>query len=152
MGKDNFIIPLKYKRRFARWSAKQCKAVLLAMFDYKETGAINIPDEYYDAFEAIRDDMDMIEEAYKRKCESNKENGAKGGAPVGNQNARKQPKTSETTQNNPKQANTSETTLKRREDNILKEKYIKRKNNPKLIRGIERNNDAYDEYGVNMKC
>lgn len=79
MGKDDFIIPLKYKRRFQRWSGKKCKAILLAMFDYKETGDVNIDEEYLDSFEAIRDDMDIIDEAYKRKCEINAINGAKGG-------------------------------------------------------------------------
>jgi len=79
MGKDDFIMPCKYKKRFERWSGKKCKAIILAMFEYQETNTVNIPDEYYDSFEAIRDDMDILKEAYKRKCEINAINGAKGG-------------------------------------------------------------------------
>ena len=79
MGKNDFIMPCKYKKRFERWSGKKCKAIILAMFEYQETNTVNIPDEYYDSFEAIRDDMDILKEAYKRKCEINAINGAKGG-------------------------------------------------------------------------
>lgn len=104
MGKEDFIMPLRYKSRFERWDSEKCKAILMAMFEYKETGeVINLPDAYLDAFDAIRSDMDIINAAYEEKCRINAENGAKGGAPIGNQNARKQPKqpkTTETTQNN----------------------------------------------------
>lgn len=81
MGKNNIFMPLKYKRRFERWDAEKVKAILLAIFEYKETGEIKLPGEYYDAFEAIKDDMDIIEEAYEERCRINAENGKKGGRP-----------------------------------------------------------------------
>ena len=82
MGKYNIFMPLKYKKRFERWDAEKVKAILLAMFEYKETGEVtNLPSEYYDAFESIMDDMDIIEEAYQHRCEINAENGKKGGRP-----------------------------------------------------------------------
>ena len=39
--------------------------------------------------------IDRADTAYQKRCETNRENGKKGGAPKGNQNARKQPKTTE---------------------------------------------------------
>lgn len=49
-------------------------------------------------------DVRKSRKAYDEKCEQNRENGKKGGAPKGNQNARKQPKTTERLIEQPKQA------------------------------------------------
>ena len=58
----------------------------------------------------IRNAIDRATDAYEAKCEQNRVNGQKGGAPVGNKNALKD-KTSETTERLKKQPKTSETTL-----------------------------------------
>ena len=79
MGKQDFIMPFKYRNRFERWDAEKCKAILMAMFDYAERGRINLPPTYMDSFEAIMDDMDIVKKAYEEKCRVNAENGAKGG-------------------------------------------------------------------------
>ena len=101
MGKNDFIMPLKYRSRFASWSSEKVKAILMAMFEYNETGVVpKLPPEYEDAFEAIRCDMDIVRVAYEERCRINSENGKKGGAPKGNQNARK---TTETTEREKKQ-------------------------------------------------
>ena len=82
MGKNNIFMPLKYESRFDRWEAEKVKAIIKAMFVYKRTGEVKtLPPEYMDAFDAIRDDMDVIEAAYEERCKINAENGKKGGRP-----------------------------------------------------------------------
>ena len=82
MGKNNIFMPLKYESRFDRWEAEKVKAIIKAMFVYKRTGEVKkLPPEYMDAFDAIRDDMDVIEAAYEERCRKNAENGKKGGRP-----------------------------------------------------------------------
>jgi hypothetical protein len=56
------------------------------------------------AFSQIEYLMEVNEEKRLKKIEANKKNGIKGGAPVGNLNAKKTTQTTQTTQNNPKQA------------------------------------------------
>ena len=55
-------------------------------------------------FRFVQSQIDRDIEKYDRICERNRKNGENGGAPVGNDNARK------TTQNNPKQPKTTQTT------------------------------------------
>ncbi len=57
------------------------------------------------AFAFIRQDLDRDATAYAEKCRINRENASKGGAPKGNENAKKQPKTTETTGRLKKQPN-----------------------------------------------
>ena len=49
--------------------------------------------EAKDVFDFIKLNIDRAEENYKKQCAINKINGLKGGAPKGNKNAEKQPKT-----------------------------------------------------------
>lgn len=79
--KDGFILQCKYKERFARWGAEKGYAILMAIFEYEETGSITLPDSYYDAFEPIKEDLDAKRKAYEERCRQNAENGAKGGRP-----------------------------------------------------------------------
>ena len=44
-------------------------------------------------FDFIKLNIDRAKENYKKQCAINKQNGSKGGAPKGNKNAKKQPKT-----------------------------------------------------------
>lgn len=53
------------------------------------------------AFKLIAAELERYEEKGKNYSETQSNNGKKGGAPLGNQNAKKQPKTTQTTQNNP---------------------------------------------------
>lgn len=79
MGRDTFIVRKSYKNRFQRWGAKKGYAILMAMFEYEETGEVNLPEEYLDAFDPIREDLAAYDEAYERRCRINAINGAKGG-------------------------------------------------------------------------
>ena len=79
--KDTFIIQQKYKSRFERWGAEKGYAILMAMFEYEETGEVHLPDEYYDAFEPIKEDLDAMRAKYEEVCERNRQNGQNGGRP-----------------------------------------------------------------------
>lgn len=78
-----------------------CEGIVRYAFGEAETGLKNM------AAMALRFVKPQIDRDYERYCEMverNRDNGSKGGAPIGNQNARKQPKT---TENNPKQPKTT---------------------------------------------
>ena len=82
--KDTFIMQKKYRKRFERWGAEKGYAILMAMFEYEETGEVNLPEEYYDAFEPIKEDMDAMREKWEEVCERNRQNGQNGGRPKKN--------------------------------------------------------------------
>ena len=111
--KNSFIVHLDYKDDLQLLSRDERGAIFDAMFSYAETGEVPTFDDraLAMAFAPIKRWMDKDAAAYEETCRKNRANGAKGGAPVGNQNAKKQPKTTQnnrtvekTTQNNPKQA------------------------------------------------
>lgn len=79
--KNSFILQQKYKSRFERWGAEKSYIILMAIFEYEETGECSLPDEYLDAFEPIKDDLDAAREKYDEICERNKRNGQNGGRP-----------------------------------------------------------------------
>ena len=70
-----------------------------------------------------------IDDQYKRR-EIQRRNGAKGGAPIGNNNARRKPETSE---NNPKQPETSENNLNKDKDKDKKELSNERKKKTRCV-------------------
>ena len=125
--KNSFILQQKYKSRFERWGAEKSYAILMAIFEYEETGEYSLPDEYLDAFEPIKDDLDAAREKYDEICERNRANGKSGGAPKGNQNAKKQPKQPTGLKNNPKQPKQPDNDNDIDYDNDLKKKKILKK-------------------------
>ena len=126
MGEYSFVVYNKYKARFKRWGAKKGYAVFMAMLEYSDTGEIIIPDEYYDAFEPIKEDMDENARKYEKICERNKINGQKGGAPKGNQNARKTTQTTQSVKNNPNNPKQHEYDYEYEYDNEFKKKERKK--------------------------
>lgn len=97
--KNSFIIYHSYMDIFEDLTDEQLGKLFRAFFNY-ELHRIE-PDfvgEMKIAFKFIKKDLDVNLEKYEKTCEKNRLNGLKGGAPIGNQNAKKQPKT---TQNNP---------------------------------------------------
>ena len=110
--KNSFIVHLDYKDDLQLLSRDERGAIFDAMISYAETGVVP---EFEDralamAFAPIKRWMDKDAAAYEETCRKNRKNALKGGAPAGNQNARKQPKTTQnnrtvekTTENNPKQ-------------------------------------------------
>ncbi len=114
-----FLLYHNYKAKLDKLTDAELREIINAIFDYEMTG--NEPAFSTLALEMlwsfIRDNLDRDKEKYRKTCEKNKKNGEKGGAPAGNRNAQKQPKTTDDTQNNrsvEKQAQTSETTQNKR--------------------------------------
>lgn len=122
MGEYSFVVYNKYKARFKRWGAKKGYAVFMAMLEYSDTGEIIIPDEYYDAFEPIKEEMDENARKYEKICERNRINGQNGGRP-------KKPKETEKTQSdikNPVEPKKAEYDYEYEYDNEFKKKERKK--------------------------
>lgn len=73
-------------------------------------------------FKFIKNQLDIDEEKYNKKRSKNSNNGSKGGAPRGNQNARKQPKTTQNKHNDNDNVNVNDNVLKK--EKIKKEKKL----------------------------
>ena len=106
MAKDNFIFHHNYINR-EEFSAEECGLLTFAMIDYSATGK---EPEFEDRamrteWKRIRERMDVDREAYEERCEINRENAKKGGAPKGNQNAKKNNRNNRTVKKQPKQPN-----------------------------------------------
>ena len=111
MKKKSFIIRLENREQFEMLTDEQAGKLLKAMCRYSATG--ELPD-FTDAilkfaFSMFRGQLDRDAEKYEEMCRKNSENGKKGGAPKGNQNAAK--KTTKNKQNNQTVEKTSETSL-----------------------------------------
>lgn len=93
MPKNSFVVYHNYRDVLEDLTDEQVGKLFRAMFDYEIdrvepqfSGVLNI------AFKFIKKDLDINLTKYDNICERNRQNGQKGGAPIGNQNARKQPK------------------------------------------------------------
>ena len=101
-NKKSFILFTEYAEDLKDLSDEQFGQLMRAIFKYENSGSVSVEldAECAIAFKFIARDLDRAREKYTQAAK----NGQQGGAPVGNQNARKQPKT---TQNNPKQPKTT---------------------------------------------
>lgn len=107
--KDSFIAYYEWEDAFADFTNEQFGELFRAIYAYEKRGeaytgsdpAIKI------AMRLIMGMLDRNREKYEAVCERNRKNGAKGGAPKGNQNAKKnnpkQPSGGQNNPNNPKQ-------------------------------------------------
>ena len=146
MAKNSFVLYHNYREILTDLTDEQLGKLFRALFDYeidrtepKFSGELKI------AFGFIKKDLDINLVKYDNICKRNRENGQKGGAPIGNQNA----KTTQTTQNNPnnpKQPKQPEDDNEYDNDNdILSKKESKKKNNIKLSNAHAHARESYDE-------
>lgn len=115
--KDSFIIYTSFYEPIKSLSDKQLGRIFRALFDYRLENEVQVEDDIKMAFLFFKNQMDIDERKYNNKVETNKQNGSKGGAPKGNNNARK--KTTENNRNNRTVKKTTETSLNDN-DNDLK--------------------------------
>ena len=97
-----FFIKKEWGKLFERLSNEEIGLIIKNMYrldDNEELIEMTLPSEML-FFGSIAPTQEFNREKYERKITANRINGAKGGAPVGNQNARKQ---ENITQNNPSQ-------------------------------------------------
>lgn len=124
---DSFILYTSYYAIIEGLTDEQLGKLMRAIFIYARDGeVINLEPTLRMAFAFIKDDMERNQTKYKEKVERWRANGRKGGAPKGNQNARKkQPvgcennqEVEKTTQNNQE---VEKTTLY---DNLYDNEYV----------------------------
>lgn len=110
--KDNFLLKKSQQEVFDTLSDEQAGQLIKGIFKYMRTGDSELTGMMKAIFIPIKNDIDKNEETYQKRCEINKQNGSLGGAPKGNQNARKK----QTTENNPK---TTENKQKQHDNNHI---------------------------------
>lgn len=102
--KDNFLLKKSQQEVFRELSDIDAGKLIKGIFNYVNSGDSELDGYLKIVFIPIKDYIDKNEESYRKRCEINKLNGSKGGAPKGNNNAKKekQPKTTERLQKQPK--------------------------------------------------
>ena len=82
MDKNSFLIYLDYEEQFDLLTDEQIGQLMRAIMKYEKTKEIPQLDGMLKmAFSFIKTQLDRDREKYEKKCERNKENGAKGGRP-----------------------------------------------------------------------
>lgn len=92
MSKDSLIFYISQFKAIETLSNEQLGRLFRAIFEKQLGKEVVLDDDIKIAFNFINNQMVIDEDKYKKKCETNRENGKKGGAPKGNKNASKQPK------------------------------------------------------------
>ena len=80
---------------------EQFGRLMAALFELDDGGDPEVDKDIAMAFAFMSLQQRLDREKYEKRCETNRKNGALGGAPKGNQNARKQPKQPNAKKNNP---------------------------------------------------
>ena len=133
--KNSFVLYTNYKQHIDLLNTEEKAQLLDAIFEYAEGNEIELDGATKMAFSFIKAQMDRDSDKYQETCEKRKAAGAKGGAPVGNTNAKKQAKQANgclNKQNNQKQAkqpdndNDNDNDNDTDNDNDIKEKKSKK--------------------------
>lgn len=108
MAKDSFILYKSFYKPISRLSDKQLGRLFRAIFKYQLGEEVTVEEDIEMAFGFFINQFEIDETKYHGIVERNRNNGRKGGAPIGNCNAKlKQPKqpsglnSTQTTQNKP---------------------------------------------------
>ncbi len=82
-GKKSFLIYLDYEQHFAQMTHEQVGELIMGLLAYSKTSAVpRFNDGIVSmAFSFIKSQIDRDDDAYRRKCEINQENGKQGGRP-----------------------------------------------------------------------
>lgn len=106
-GKNNFLLEKSQGEVFNELSDNDAGKLIKGVYNYVNTGDSGLDGYLKIVFIPIKTKIDENEESYQKRCEINKINGSKGGAPKGNTNAKK----SETTENNQSVSETTENNM-----------------------------------------
>ena len=97
---QSFVLYTSYAEILEGLSIEQMGYIFKAILEYKTTKkTTDLPVDLMVVFKFIKNQLDIDEKKYKDKTLKASINGRKGGAPKGNQNAKKQPKQPKTTEN-----------------------------------------------------
>ena len=148
MAKNSFVIYHNYRDTLEDLTDEQVGKLFRAIFDYEiDKKEPNFNGELKIAFRFIKKDLDLNNDKYESICERNRKNGQKGGAPKGNQNARKQPKQPKQPDNDNEYDNDNDYDY----DNILeskKESKNKEINNNIHTHTRETYDEIFEDFGV----
>jgi hypothetical protein len=98
MERNRFLFYLDWKNQMDMMTDEQVRRFVYNLCNYTEGKKVDLPTDIEKAlWIGVVPSMRINQEKYEKKVQSNQENGKLGGAPIGNQNARKD----KTTQNNP---------------------------------------------------
>ena len=102
MTKDSFIIYKSFYKPISRLSDKQLGRLFRAIFKYQLGEEVTVEEDIEMAFGFLINQFEIDETKYHGIVERNRNNGRKGGAPIGNSNAKStQPSGLNPTQNKP---------------------------------------------------
>lgn len=105
--KENFLLKKAQGEIFETLEDSEAGKLIKGIFKYVITGDSGLEGALKAAFVSIKIDIEENEKKYKERCETNKINGTKGGAPKGNKNAKKE----KTTENNQTVEKTTENNM-----------------------------------------
>ena len=147
MAKNSFVIYHNYRETLEDLTDEQVGKLFRAIFDYEiDKKEPNFNGELKIAFRFIKKDLDLNNDKYESICERNRKNGQNGGAPKGNQNARKQPKQPKQPDNDNDNDNDNEY------DNILESKEESKNkeisNNNIHTHARETYDEIFEDFGV----
>ena len=115
--KDSFVLYTSQYVAIKELEDEQLGRLFRALFEKQLGNEVVLTNDIKIAFNFINNQMVVDNQKYKKKCETLKNNAKKGGAPKGNQNAKKQ-----------KQPNREKNNLNDNDNDNLKEKNKKEKN------------------------
>ncbi len=118
--KENFLLKKSQQEIFNELSDEEAGKLIKGIFNYADTGESGLDGYLKIIFIPIKTEIDKNEENYKKRCEINKTNGSKGGAPKGNKNAKKK----KTTENNQSVKKTTENNMNSHNHNHISLSYI----------------------------
>lgn len=113
--KGNFLLKNDLIEIVDVLSKDEIADLFIAILNYVNGKPIEISGSLRAVFIPIQKEIDKNEESYQKRCEINRANGSRGGAPKGNKNAQK-PKT---TENNPSVEKTTENNQKQHDNNHI---------------------------------
>lgn len=142
--RNSFVLYTDYKQHIDLLTTEEKAQLLDAIFGYAEGNEIELDGATKMAFSFIKAQMDRDNDKYQETCDKRRAAGAKGGAPAGNTNAKKQAKQANgclNKQNNQKQAKQPDTdndndTDTDNDTDIVKEKESKKKSADKPHRSF----------------
>ena len=89
--KDSTIIYHDQMNIVVKWlDAEQIGRLMIALFEFEDGGDPEVDNDIGIAYDFLTLQARIDREKYEEKCRKNRINGAKGGAPKGNQNASKE--------------------------------------------------------------
>lgn len=122
--KENFLLKKAQGEIFEELGDEDAGKLIKGIFKYVITGDSGLKGYLKAVFISIKEDIDENEKKYKKRCETNRANATKGGAPKGNKNAKTTENNPKTTENNPKTSENNQTSKKTTQNNVNNHIYI----------------------------